>query len=165
MRYLLLIPTLLLTSYTMESSESVDLESIKPIEVSIERVVEPKLEIEVSNHLEIEPLISAMIWVESRGNDSAYCKVEEAAGCLQIRPIMLRECNRILKLQNSNKKYILLDRWNRARSIEIFHVVTQYHNRNGSFESIARFWNGGPRWSKKKQTKKYWNKVKRKLKV
>ena len=41
--------------------------------------------------LDINPLIDAMILVESSGNDSAYCKSEEAVGCLQMRPIMLHE--------------------------------------------------------------------------
>ena len=71
--------------------------------------------------LKIKPLIEAMILVESGGNDSAYCKKEEAVGCLQIRPIMLKECNRVLELQNSNKRYKLHDRWSREKSIEIFH--------------------------------------------
>ena len=30
-------------------------------------------------------LVTAMIWVESKGNDSAYHRGEKAAGCLQIR--------------------------------------------------------------------------------
>jgi len=113
---------------------------------------------------DIDDLINAMIWVESRGDDSAYCKREEAVGCLQIRPIMLRECNRILELKNSTKRYTLLDRWARDKSIEIFHVVNQYYNKTNSYEAIARSWNGGPTWAQKSNTKKYWRKVQRKLK-
>jgi hypothetical protein len=114
--------------------------------------------------LKIKPLIEAMILVESEGNDSAYCKKEEAVGCLQIRPIMLAECNRILKLQKSSISYDLLDRWSREKSIEIFHIVNQYHNKNATYEEIARFWNGGPKWAEKSATKGYWRKVRRKLK-
>lgn len=114
--------------------------------------------------LKVEPLIKAMILVESNGNDSAYCKKEEAVGCLQIRPIMVKECNRILKLQKSSKRYNLLDRWSRKKSIEIFHIVNQYHNKDATYEQIARFWNGGPKWFEKGDTKRYWGKVRYNLK-
>lgn len=107
----------------------------------------------------IEPLINAMILVESEGNDSAYCRHEEAVGCLQIRPIMLAECNRILKLQKSSISYNLLDRWSREKSIEIFNIINKHHNKNATYEEIARFWNGGPKWADKGATKKYWEKV------
>lgn len=128
--------------------------------------VESKIERVDSNNykLNIEPLIDAMILVESEGNDSAYCKKEEAVGCLQIRPIMLAECNRILKLQKSSISYNLLDRWSREKSIEIFHIINQYHNKDATYEEIARFWNGGPKWAEKSSTKRYWRKVRRKLK-
>ena len=109
-------------------------------------------------------LIEAMIWVESRGDDSAYCKKEEAVGCLQIRPIMLLECNRILALQKSKLEYALEDRWSREKSIEIFYVVNQHYNKTNSHELIARLWNGGPAWPNKINTRKYWNKVYRRLK-
>jgi hypothetical protein len=123
------------------------------------------LEIEKNSYkLKIEPLIQAMILIESEGNDSAYCKNEEAVGCLQIRPIMLAECNRILELQKSSKRYSLLDRWSRKKSIEIFHIINQYHNKEATYEQIARFWNGGPKWVEKSGTKRYWGKVRRKLK-
>ena len=77
-----------------------------PIEVEID---EPEFEVPIYT-LNIEPLIEAMIMVESRGNDSAYSKKEEAVGCLQIRPIMVREVNRILEIQKSDLRYTLDDR-------------------------------------------------------
>lgn len=109
-------------------------------------------------------LIEAMIWVESRDNDSAVGDGGRAVGCLQIHPIMVREANRILKLQKSSISYNLLDRWDREKSIEIFYIVNNYHNKSKSYEAIARSWNGGPNWIEKSNTKKYWRKVKRKLK-
>jgi len=142
------------------SCEKEDFKSIRP-DISKLEVVEVK---EPTYELKIEPLIEAMILVESEGNDSAYCKKEEAVGCLQIRPIMLAECNRILKLQTSSISYNLLDRWSREKSIEIFHIINQYHNKDATYEEIARFWNGGPKWAEKSGTKRYWKKVRRKLK-
>lgn len=121
-------------------------------------------EVKDSYEFKMKPLVDAMILVESNNNDSAYCKSEEAVGCLQIRPIMLRECNRILELQKSKKRYTLNDRWSRIKSIEIFHIVNKHHNKKGVYEEIARFWNGGPKWSEKSGTETYWTKVKHKLK-
>ncbi len=62
-------------------------------------------------------LVHAMINVESLGNDSAFCASEKAVGCLQIRPIMLREVNRLLRRSGSNKRFSLTDRWSREKSI------------------------------------------------
>jgi len=118
----------------------------------------------ITNYVDWTPLIRAMIQVESRGNDSAYNKREEAVGCLQIRPIMLKECNRILTLIGVDKQYTLDDRWNRTKSIEIFYVVNNHHHKNGTYEEIARAWNGGPNWAKKGGTKRYWKKVQKQLK-
>ena len=126
-------------------------------------VVEPKF-VKPTYTLNIEPLIQAMILVESEGNDSAYHKREKAAGCLQIRPIMVREVNRILGIQKSKLEYTLEDRWNREKSIEMFHIVNGYHNKNSTYEEIARAWNGGPNWIKKSLTKRYWKRVQRELK-
>jgi|TARA_R110000744_G_scaffold114347_4_gene213844 hypothetical protein len=101
-------------------------------------------------------LIEAMILVESRGDDSAYCKREEAVGCLQIRPIMLREVNRLLSRRGDDRRYTLEDRWSREKSIEIFMVFSKSKN---SLEQMARNWNGGPRGYKRSATLGYWSKV------
>ena len=109
----------------------------------------------------IETLVDALIMVESSGNSHAHNKKERACGCLQIRPIMLREVNRILRKQKSNKRYLLEDRWNCGLSKEMFYIWEDYYHKDSSDEIIARCWNGGPRGFKKKQTQHYWAKVKK----
>ena len=143
--------------HRLQSVDTLELTNVK-VELVESKFVKP------TYTLDVTPLIEAMIWVESRGDDSAYCKREEAVGCLQIRPIMLRECNRILGIQKSELEYALEDRWSREKSIEIFHIVNSYHNKNNTYEAIARSWNGGPTWAQKSNTKKYWRKVNRQLK-
>jgi len=102
-------------------------------------------------------LIQSVIMVESSDNDSAHNLSEDAVGCLQIRPIMVREVNRLLKRRGNNRRYTLKDRWNRVKSIEMFLVF----NKNVSnFEEQCRRWNGGPNGMNKPSTSKYWNKVK-----
>ena len=108
-------------------------------------------------------MISALIQVESEGNDSAYCALEDAVGCLQIRPIMVREVNRILKIKEKIIRYTLQDRWDREKSIEIFFVWKDFHHNNSNFEKIARNWNGGPRGINISATAYYWKKVKNEI--
>ena len=110
-------------------------------------------------------LLDAMIQVESRGNDSAYAKSENAAGCLQIRPVMVREVNRFLKKMGKDKRYTLEDRWSRVKSIEMFNIWCQYRHEESSLEVIARSWNGGPRGPRKNSTIYYWNKVQSEYKL
>lgn len=105
-------------------------------------------------------LVEAIIWVESRGDTLAYNKSEEALGCLQIRPIMLREVNRLLAKNSIKKVYTLKDRISRSKSIEMFNVIRGHIN-NPTNERIARTWNGGYNYGE--STLKYWNKVKQKL--
>jgi len=157
---LLLLPV----SFGMGGSEPY-IESVEPLEpTKIEvKLVEPTF-VKPTYTLDVEPLIQAMIMVESEGNDSAYHKGEKAAGCLQIRPIMVREVNRILGIQKSELEYTLEDRWSREKSIEMFHIVNGYHNKNSTYEEIARAWNGGPNWFKKGLTKRYWKRVQKQLK-
>jgi len=109
----------------------------------------------------ITTLVDALIMVESSGNPNAYCKKEKAVGCLQIRPIMLREVNRILRKQKSTKRFSLEDRWDCGLSKEMFYIWGNWHHKDSSDEVIARCWNGGPRGWKKKATQDYWAKVKK----
>jgi len=141
--------------------EAIELE-IKELQLEVS---EPDLKLQPVIHSKsYTELVSAMIWVESKGNDSAYHRGEKAAGCLQIRPIMVKEVNRILSLKGSSYIYTLEDRWSREKSIQMFNIVTNYYHPNGTYEEIARCWNGGPKGLQKKQTQKYWRKVQKRIK-
>lgn len=138
-----------------------------PLEVCYEETIiqlEPK---DVQVVISEQDLVSALISVESRGNDSAigdrHIVGGEAVGALQIRPIMVREVNRILKIQKSDKRYKLKDRFDRNKTIEMFYVWKNFHHKDSDFETIARNWNGGPKGYKNPRTEKYWNKVQKEL--
>jgi len=103
-------------------------------------------------------LIDAIIHVESRGDINAHNVSEDAVGVLQIRPIMVKEVNRVLGFD----KYTLQDRWDKQKSIEMFNVI-RHNTPNPTNEKIARNWNGGPNGYKKNSTLKYWQKVKKQL--
>ena len=139
----------------------------KPLKIDYE---EPIIELEPKNVQVViseRDLVSALIFVESRGNDSAigdrHIVGGEAVGALQIRPIMVREVNRILKIQKSDKRFKLKDRFERDKSIEMFYIWKNYHHKDSEPEIIARNWNGGPKGYKNSRTEKYWNKVEQQL--
>ena len=103
-------------------------------------------------------LLSALIMVESRDNDSAHAIGEDAVGCLQIRKTMVDDVNRILKRKGKNYSFTYEDRWSRQKSIMMFEIYCDHYNLTDP-EEIARCWNGGPRGMDKEATVYYWNKV------
>jgi hypothetical protein len=107
-------------------------------------------------------LLSAIIHVESSNNDSAHHKGEGAVGCLQIRKCMVDDVNRILKIQQSPKRFNYKDRWKRPKSIRMFHIYCKHYGLTTA-EEIARCWNGGPRGMDNPLTATYWRKVQKDL--
>ena len=107
-------------------------------------------------------LLSAIMFVESSYNDSAYNSYEGAVGCLQIRKTMVDDVNRILRRQKSDARFTYDDRWLRNRSIKMFDIYCKYYGLTTA-EEIARCWNGGPRGMQNEMTAGYWKKVKNQL--
>jgi len=103
-----------------------------------------------------DPLIAAIIQVESGGDTLAYNCKEDAVGCLQIRPIMVREVNRLLRKDS----FTLYDRRSKDKSIQMFNVLRS-HLKGATDEQIARVWNGGYNGQNIPQTMQYWTKVKK----
>ena len=103
--------------------------------------------------------VCAVAMVESGGDPSICNEREDAVGILQIRPVMVREVNRI-----GGGGFTLDDRWNVCKSLAMFRIHERHGiGVDGSHESVARTWNGGPRGMGKDGTEIYWTKVKRRL--
>ena len=96
MKKLSLLTLILLTSSTYYVPLKVEVVEIPTKEVTFEVESEVELELAPVELRNLDKLVEALIWVESRGNDSAFHKGENAVGCLQIRPIMVKEVNRVL---------------------------------------------------------------------
>tara|TARA_R100001377_G_C3154849_1_gene97610 strand:+ start:15 stop:530 length:516 start_codon:yes stop_codon:yes gene_type:complete len=107
----------------------------------------------------IDTLLSAIMFIESSYNDSAYHKGEDAVGCLQIRQCMVNDVNRILKIQKSDLRFTYNSRWSRDSSIQMFEIYCNHYNLTTN-EEVARCWNGGPRGITNPATVGYWEKVK-----
>ena len=102
------------------------------------------------------PVMDAIIKVESRGNARAVNG--RYVGVLQISPILVRECNNILKSRGQRKRFSLNDRFNPSKSREMFVLIQSVHNPDNSIEKPIRLWSGGIRYSVSK-TQRYLRKV------
>ena len=100
-------------------------------------------------------IIKAISRVESEHNPNYINRKEKAIGLLQIRPIMLKEIERI-----TCRKYTIKDCMNTYKSVEIFCLFQERYNPKWNAEIAARIWNGGQEGMNKEGTKEYWNKVK-----
>lgn len=105
---------------------------------------------------EWRPVIEALIQVESKGNSRAQCGA--SVGVLQITPVLVAECNNILRRRKLKKRYKLSDRWNKQKSIEMFLLFQSWFNPLRNVEQAIRTWNGGMHYSIQK-TQRYFDKV------
>ena len=103
-----------------------------------------------------EPVIKAIVQVESEGNT---CAVKgNSCGAMQITPILVAECNNILKKRKSKKRYTLRDRFSLEKSKEMFLLMQSHFNPLNDIEKAIRSWNGGNKYSVKR-TQRYFEKV------
>lgn len=111
-----------------------------------------------SSARDIDTVYRAIAFVESSYNPSAVNG--DAAGILQIRPILLIDVNRIY-----GTNYTFDDRFDVTKSKEIFYLyLLHYLGETATPEEIARTWNGGPKGIHKESTLVYWQKVKNRMK-
>ena len=102
------------------------------------------------------PVMDAIIQVESEGNPNAVSG--NSVGAMQITPILVEDCNNILKRQKSKKRYTMADRYSVAKSKEMFLIIQKYYNPENNIEKAIRLWNGGVNY-KIKSTNRYYRKV------
>ena len=103
-----------------------------------------------------EPVMEAIIHVESRGDANAVSG--NSCGAMQITPILVKECNNILKKRKSKKRFTMQDRFSVQKSKEMFLLYQSYFNPKNNVEKAIRSWNGGMNYSVKR-TQRYYNKV------
>ncbi len=105
-------------------------------------------------------LISALIIVESSGNDMAIGDQGRAIGCLQIHRAVVLDVNRI-----TGSHYRHSEMTNRVQARAVCEAYLKHWGKGKTTEEQARIWNAGPQGHKKKTaTQAYWLKVQRNLK-
>lgn len=159
MKKLIFISALSVVGYVSSSVSSKTQTAQTELSQQTDSVLVVREEVVPPKPLAIDTLLVAMMYVESRLDSTAYAKSENAVGVLQIRPIMVREVNRVLKKMDKKERYTLQDRWSLAKSVEMFNIIRDYHHKDSSYETIARCWNGGRRGDRKKSTLVYWERV------
>ena len=107
------------------------------------------------------PVMDAIIQVESEGNPKAVSG--NSVGAMQITPILVKDCNDILKRQKSKKRYTMDDRYSVAKSKEMFLIIQKYYNPENNIEKAIRLWNGGVKYTTR-ATNRYYKKVLAKMK-
>lgn len=115
-------------------------------------------------------LYSSIVWVESKGDVNARSR-DGSLGIIQIKPVMVKEVNRICKIKGMDKRFTLSDRRDPDKSKEMFWIYQEFYHpelnwdsvSTKQMESMARKWNGGPKGEKKRGTRKYWKKVSNRL--
>ena len=89
----------------------------------------------------LEPLLKAIIHVESKGNPKAYNKNGDCVGLLQITKVCVRACNNVLKSKGSDKRFTYNDRWDGNKSIEMFYTLQEAYNPKNDIHKGIRVWN------------------------
>lgn len=108
----------------------------------------------------ISNLISALIIVESSGNDQAIGDNGRAVGPLQIHRGVVQDVNRF-----TGSNYQWQQMTNRVQARAVCEAYLKHYGKGKTTEEQARIWNAGPQGHKKKTaTQAYWNKVEKHLK-
>jgi hypothetical protein len=116
------------------------------------------------------PVMDAIIQVESRGNAKAHNPIGDCAGILQITPCLVSECNKILKEKKSTKRYTYDkkgktrssrwdDRYSVEKSKEMFVLLQEHFNPEHNIEKAIRCWNSGFYGDWKHRSGEYYRKV------
>ena len=106
----------------------------------------------------LQPLINALIQVESNSGPNAIGDGGKAVGVLQLHKIYVDDANRML----GENRYSYDDRYDAAKSIEMFLIVSDHyadHYQDWSDQGRARRHNGGPTGHLKEATLGYWKRV------
>ena len=103
-----------------------------------------------------ENVMNAIIQVESGGNSKA--KSGSSVGAMQITPLLVAECNNILRSRRSKKRYKLSDRLSVKKSKEMFLLIQSKYNPLRNIEQAIRSWNGGIHYSVQR-TQRYLERV------
>lgn len=111
-----------------------------------------------SKNYDWDPLMDAITHVESRGDSRAVSG--RSCGAMQITPILVQQCNMILKERGDKRRYTLNDRFSVKKSREMFVLIQSYYNPTNNVEKAIRIWNGGPRY-KVRSTQGYYKRVMR----
>ena len=104
-------------------------------------------------------LITALIAVESSGNDLAIGDNGRALGPLQIHRGVVQDVNRF-----TGSHYRWESMTNRVQARAVCQAYLTHYGRGATTEQLARRWNGGPTGDRKPATVAYWRRIQKVIK-
>ena len=111
---------------------------------------------------DMDRLLDAIMWVESKGDPRAIGDCGNAVGAYQIWKIYVDDVNRIVSLHHAvpdRHMFTYSDRFNPILSRSMTRIFIIHYGRD-DLERMARVHNGGPRGHLLASTLPYWKKVK-----
>ena len=105
--------------------------------------------------LDWDTFTKALIWVESKGDRKAVGSNNDV-GVLQITPILLRDCNRILEMEI----FKLEDRLDSLKSVEMFNIIQDHYNPQHDYHWALKLWNSGAPHSYHRKVMDKFNEIK-----
>lgn len=102
-----------------------------------------------------ELFTQALIWVESKGDSKAIGSKDDV-GVLQITPILLRDCNRILGYE----RFTLTDRLDSLKSVDMFNIIQDHYNPQHDYHWALKIWNSGAPLSYHRKVMDKFNEIK-----
>lgn len=121
-----------------------------PCEDEIKEIVEVN-----RDSLDWEDFTRALIWVESKGDSKAVGSNNDV-GVLQITPILVEDCNLILK----NEGFTLEDRLDSLKSVEMFNIIQDHYNPQHDYHWALKIWNSGAPLSYHRKVMDKFNEIK-----
>lgn len=92
-----------------------------------------------------DPLMDAIIEHESGGNPNARCGIY--LGPMQIAPVLVRQCNILLKARKRPERFTQNDRRSIEKSKQMFVLIMSEYNRDRDIDKAIRIWAAGPHYS------------------
>jgi hypothetical protein len=124
---------------------------VEEMECSVDTIVVYK----TGHDYDWELFTQALIWVESRGNSNAIGSKNDV-GVLQITPILVEDCNRILEIE----VFKLEDRLDSLKSVEMFNIIQDHYNPQHDYHWALKLWNSGAPLSYHRKVMDKFNEIK-----
>lgn len=96
----------------------------------------------------------ALIWVESKGYSNAVGS-DGDVGVLQIKKVMVDECNRIV----GYKHFKYEDRLDSIKSVQMFNIVQEHYNPKRNIHLALKIWNSKADLKYHKKVEKRYNEI------
>ena len=85
-----------------------------------------------------DPLMDAIIEHESGGNPNARCGIY--LGPMQIAPVLVKQCNILLKNRKRPERFTLNDRRSVEKSKQMFVLIMSQYNKSRDIDKAIRIW-------------------------